>query len=678
LPVSDLTAEQLVFFRLSGVQVMKTFCFLFLVVASHWLQDDLQTWTDSSGKFQVEASLISIDGDQVSLRKADGQIIVLDISRLSAESQKRLKKETVSDKDYKRKESQLVYAEDIESFYQQQLAGNTLTDSQRGFIENRLREIKPHVQNKSVLIEGQFISLDELKKRLLTSNSLVDQWESLIKASFAGRNNFNIQSNTFKEAGKIIREAQKIEPFIRADFQLGIFNVLVTRDFDAAEKHFSKCVERVRKYRPLFTQTLDQLNFSHALGNLALLKVRKNRGKEAADLWTEVLAIAGPTPEFNYNVNRVLQASGAGYINLPSSVIGTFAQWSASGNSDYADRSHGWLYLPYIPSHEYRPKANQPQPSKDNAAGFICCGSGTGFVIAPGLVLTNKHVVETEMGVAFDRFLLNWDPDIGKKPVYADLIARSDHHDLALLSFPDSGLAGIPIRIDPKTGEDIVVIGFPETELLGNSINITKGVISKIPAQDNPMIVTDALTNPGNSGGPIIDEFGNAVGVHTLSLTSLKKPVPMGESGQAAIDFVREHRPDFDPKPLTISRKPVEIVDEYKPMIFRIDVFFSETRLGEFMDEIAGNNKNSKSNDRSLFTTLADKACFRCSGSGTARCPNKVCIKGLVTKYVIRKDPVPNMPGRFLTTRVPIPENCPVCSGNGRVACPTCGGKGEE
>ncbi|MDP1561113.1 MAG: SHD1 domain-containing protein [Pirellulaceae bacterium] len=73
---------------------MKIFCILFFA-AVLWLQDDLRTWTDSSGKFQVDAALVSSDGEKVTLRKADGKIIVVEISRLSAESQKFLKREAV-------------------------------------------------------------------------------------------------------------------------------------------------------------------------------------------------------------------------------------------------------------------------------------------------------------------------------------------------------------------------------------------------------------------------------------------------------------------------------------------------------------------------------------------------------------------------------------------------------
>ncbi len=471
-----------------------------------------------------------------------------------------------------------------------------------------------------------------------------------------------------------------MEPFVRPDFELGLLNVLFTRDFDAAEKHFSECVKRFRKYEPLFVHPIDRLNFSRALGNLALLKIRKNRAEDAAKLWTEFLSLVGatPTPEFSYNVNRVLEANAQGNVRLPPSVIETFAAWNATADSRYANRSLGWLYMPYV-SGDIGPSANAPgKPSGDREAGLIHFGSGTGFIIAPGLLLTNRHVVEDVTGKAGDRFRLNWDPSIGKTPVYGELIARSGHNDLALISFPDSTFSGIPIRSNVKTGEEILIIGYPRTDVLGNSITITKGLISKVPTDDQPTIITDAIANPGNSGGPIIDEYGNAIGVLTWITKTLDQNLSMGEPGEAAIDFVREHRPDYDPKPLANPLKTAEILEEYKPLILRIETLITENRRGELADAIAKKNKDPKADQRQLYTGHADKACLGCSGSGTAKCPNGPCVRGQITKTTVRSDPIRNFPGKFMTTPVQYKENCPRCSGNGKVPCSACGGDGEE
>lgn len=636
-----------------------------------------QTWTDSSGKFQVDAALVSSDGERVTLRKADGEIIVVEISRLSAESQKFLKRAADFQKEFKRKESELVLAESIVSFYKQLLEMNPTAD-QKAFIESRLAELEVHAKNKSALIDGQFLTPDEINTRRIRCDALVDQWAALVIANVGNRKGIDTRSDTFKQAQRAITEAQKIEPFVRPDFELGIMNVLFTRDFDAAEKHFSECVKRFRKYEPLFAQSVDKLNFSRALGNLALLKIRENRAEDAAELWTEALALHGATPEFGYNVNRVLKANAQGDVRLPPKVIETFAAWNAKVDSRNADRSLGWLYLPYV-SGDNSPSANSPpKPSENEEAGLIRFSGGTGFIIAPGLILTNRHVVEDDNGIAYDRFRLNWDASTRQKPAYGELLATSKNHDLALLSFPDSTSSGIPIRSDIKTGEEIMIIGYPRTDVLGKAIMITSGLISKVPTDDNPRIITDAIANPGNSGGPIIDEYGNAIGVLTWITKGLDQNLSMGEPGSAAIDFVRQHRSDYAPKPLATSRKTEEIAEEYKSLIVRIETFVFKNRLGALAEANAKRNRDPNADKRQLYTGLADKACLRCSGSGTAKCPNGPCARGQVTKSKLQQVPIPRAPGRFKTESVQWKENCPVCSGKGRVPCSGCGGDGED
>lgn len=636
-----------------------------------------QTWTDSSGKFQVDAALVSSDGEKVTLRKADGEIIVVEISRLSAESQKFLKRAADFQKEFKRKESELVLAESIESFYKQVLEQNP-TEDQKAFVEARLKELEIHAKNKSALIDGQFLTPDEISQRRIRCDALVDQWAGLVLANLGNRKGIDTRSDTFRQAQKAITEAQKIQPFIRPDFELGLINVLFTRDFDAAEKHFSECVKRFRKYEPLFAQSIDKLNFSRALGNLALLKIRKNRAEDAAELWTEVLAIDGATPEFGYNVNRVLKANATGDVRLPTSVIETFATWNAKEDASYADRSIGWLYMPYISGATNQPENARPKTPAKKEAGFILVGEGTGFIIAPGLVLTNKHVVEFDNGIPSDRFRLNWDASTGQEPAYGELLATSKNHDLALLSIPDSSSSGIPIRSDVMTGEEILIIGYPRTDVLGNAITITKGLISKVPTDDNPRIITDAIANPGNSGGPIIDEYGNAIGVLTWITKGLDQNLSMGEPGAAAIDFVRQHRSDYAPKPLATFRKTAEIAEEYKSLIVRIETFVTKNRLGALADANAKRNRDPNADKRQLYTGHADTACLRCSGSGTANCPNGPCTRGQVTKSELRQVPIPRAPGRFKTISVQWKENCPVCSGKGRVPCSGCGGDGED
>jgi uncharacterized protein len=141
--------------------------------------------------------------------------------------------------------------------------------------------------------------------------------------------------------------------------------------------------------------------------------------------------------------------------------------------------------------------------------------SGTGFFVSKnGLVLTNAHVVEdcqhTSVGT-------------GDKKSPVRVVARDASNDLALLA---SNLRSAPqgaIRASVRTGEDIVVYGYPLSSILASSGNITVGNISALSGigDDSRYLQISAPVQPGNSGGPVLDRQGNIVGVVVGKLNAL-------------------------------------------------------------------------------------------------------------------------------------------------------------
>jgi S1-C subfamily serine protease len=75
-----------------------------------------------------------------------------------------------------------------------------------------------------------------------------------------------------------------------------------------------------------------------------------------------------------------------------------------------------------------------------------------------------------------------------------------------------------------RTGEDIVVAGFPLHGLLTSDINVTTGTISALagPGDDRRIFQITAPVQPGNSGGPVLDTSGHVVGVVVARLDALK------------------------------------------------------------------------------------------------------------------------------------------------------------
>lgn len=134
-------------------------------------------------------------------------------------------------------------------------------------------------------------------------------------------------------------------------------------------------------------------------------------------------------------------------------------------------------------------------------------GNGTGFMVAPGLFLTNAHVVAEA-----ERILISPYADARKLPARVKHIAHDA--DLALLEVEDAALfADIPcLKLSeelPRLEDAVRAIGFP---IGGNRLSVTRGIVSRIdtiqyshPRNDSHLALQiDAAINPGNSGGPVL------------------------------------------------------------------------------------------------------------------------------------------------------------------------------
>jgi S1-C subfamily serine protease len=143
--------------------------------------------------------------------------------------------------------------------------------------------------------------------------------------------------------------------------------------------------------------------------------------------------------------------------------------------------------------------------------------SGTGFFINDeGLILTNRHVVK---GAKSMMVMMN-----DRKRRTAEVVVIDEEQDLALIRLK---VGAAPLRTafvqlakadNPGDGAECVVMGYPLIDRLGGAIKITRGIVSsgKGSNTEGADIVTDAKVNPGNSGGPLLDKYGNVIGVVTM------------------------------------------------------------------------------------------------------------------------------------------------------------------
>lgn len=138
---------------------------------------------------------------------------------------------------------------------------------------------------------------------------------------------------------------------------------------------------------------------------------------------------------------------------------------------------------------------------------------GTGFVISPkGLVLTNQHIVQDQPTVtgSFD--------DSTEKYTLKVLYQGSDDTDLCLLKIISSKqFEKIPFATQPPTlGEEVSTIGNPR----GIGLSVSKGHISRLG--DEGDLQLNLQLNPGNSGGPVLNQQGELVGIISFLIEEIQ------------------------------------------------------------------------------------------------------------------------------------------------------------
>lgn len=236
---------------------------------------------------------------------------------------------------------------------------------------------------------------------------------------------------------------------------------------------------------------------------------------------------------------------------------------------------------------------------RSNTVPVVCItspkniGAGSGFIVATGKhVVTNLHVVACadeggKVGVM----------SASGEFVQAKVEWKSKSKDLAILGV-EKNLGGQPVTFATRNTMDerdkIIVAGYPGAALRSERdfgrVSFADGIISKFTELDSPdgtvrHIQITAPVNPGNSGGPLFNEFGQVVGINVQkSLTAVlvfdpsapqgvrQERVPLGEgvawailSDELLIEMERLHLP------FTVTRsKPNAFAAEFakQPILF--------------------------------------------------------------------------------------------------------------
>ncbi|HOE95650.1 MAG TPA: trypsin-like peptidase domain-containing protein [Candidatus Sumerlaeota bacterium] len=160
-------------------------------------------------------------------------------------------------------------------------------------------------------------------------------------------------------------------------------------------------------------------------------------------------------------------------------------------------------------------------PNEGEDGPFMIPSSGSGIIISEdGYILTNAHVIGRKGDNVELRVVLSNDEEIGNEDI--QVIESHELTDLALIKVDRDNLVPIEWGDSDKLriGERVAAIGSP----LDLRATITQGIICANHREVGPgivdMIQTDAVINPGSSGGALVNLDGELVGVNRLITTN--------------------------------------------------------------------------------------------------------------------------------------------------------------
>ena len=149
----------------------------------------------------------------------------------------------------------------------------------------------------------------------------------------------------------------------------------------------------------------------------------------------------------------------------------------------------------------------------------VTTSTGSGVIISEdGYIVTNNHVVEG--GQRFEVILSD------KREYIAELVGSDSSTDLALLKIDDENLPNVGLGNSDslRIGEWVLAVGNPfnlESTVTAGIVSAKGRNIDILDGQDRieSFIQTDAVVNPGNSGGALVNTNGELVGINTAIIT---------------------------------------------------------------------------------------------------------------------------------------------------------------
>jgi S1-C subfamily serine protease len=224
-------------------------------------------------------------------------------------------------------------------------------------------------------------------------------------------------------------------------------------------------------------------------------------------------------------------------------------------------------FFPNIPPIEEKSGVENMPPADSYPSNPPSSGgkSGTGFYVNKnGFVVTNNHVISGCSSV----WIKDNDRDIPGVVVKSNKVL-----DIAVIKASIKNKTFAKFANDIRTGEDVMALGFPLGNELGDDIKATKGNISAVSGMkgDKDYLQFTAPIQAGNSGGPLLNEGGFVVGINTAKLVGEKyQNINFAINGNSAQRFLGKHSIDFEYGAYEESLKSADLAEKGEQFTVRV------------------------------------------------------------------------------------------------------------
>jgi S1-C subfamily serine protease len=660
-----------------------------------------RTWTDTTGKYRIEAELISADANFATLKKADGSQIRVPVDKLSSGDRALIASlrtgtaapepngggdagQVLTYDDLQRlirgQREAVVVASLIEGF----LESNEIAEHEKELARDELPKWQQRADENAVRVVNKWITPDEFRQMKEDEIRLIKEAHRLI----------DIKSDELAKE-KFLDASQANPQSVRADFYLGLLNALVAHHRPDANKHFRKCIGRLLRDDDLLTGSR-RANLVAALNNLAIIQVRLHHYDTALSLWRQAIDMAPFTPELVQNLGLMAKlAQTATYVSIPKgtrdSAANLYAKVTVDNNLARFDDRVGWLVIPYIDTLD----GSMDESGDEEMVTVAWC---TGFSVGGNYVVTSRYPL-----VDADRIVVHEGGNVFEIPS-GKVVAISNRSNLALLRIDGLNGTAFPWSADaPKPAQDVTISGYREpgftnetfqsrTATIVNMPNVLRhvettqhstgqaGTVFRVAWFNyRDMLIHDAITSAGMEGAPLIDQEGRVVGIHIgnrAALGAYGSKYSMAEPSHYAISFLRPIVSDLDVRESgdVLGKPPTsqELQGLLKSSIYQLSIQKRAPRLA-WSHRIEELHRRQR---QGAWTSYEDKTCMACNGQTKLECSNRGCNHGMIKKKVPKLITKDERTGSEIWGTQTISEKCPVCHGEGLVDCPNCGPDG--